>query len=132
MFPDEGKEPRRSGNACGRVAAGYGEGVRPPIFVWEPNDLSVFATVDAAERYIEPYDVDVYEVYDAEGRKLRFETRVGERLMKEQDVVLVGAEQTPTHQEQLRHALVTALGTSISGSEPLEVLGREAALRFDT
>jgi hypothetical protein len=106
--------------------------VEPPIFAWEPNDLSAFATVDAAQRYVEPYDVDVYEVYDAEGRKLRFETRGEERFMKQQDVVLVEVEETPTHRQRLRHILVTALGTSISGSEPLDVLVREAALRFDT
>ena len=106
--------------------------MEPPIFVWEPNDLSVFATVEAAQRYIEPYDTDVYEVYDADGRKLRFETRGTEGFMKEPDVVLVEAEETPRHQEQLRGVLVSALGKSISGSEPLEVLVSEAALRFDT
>jgi hypothetical protein len=106
--------------------------VKPPIFVWHPNNLDSFASAEAAERYIEPHDVDVYEVYDAEGRKLQLETRGEWGFMKEPDVALVDAEQTPTHQEALRRVLVTALGTSISGAAPLEVLVREAAQRFDT
>lgn len=87
--------------------------MEPPIFVWEPNDLNSFASAEAAERYIEPYDVDELEVYDAVGRKLRFETRGDWGFMKEPDVVLVEVEKTPTHQERLRRVLVTALGSSI-------------------
>ena len=103
--------------------------VRPPIFVWVPSDLRVFATADAAQRYVEPYDVDEYEVYDAEARKLHFETVGDWGFMKEPDVFLVASEDAPTHQEQLRRVLVAALGHSAPGSE-LPQLVRQAALRF--
>jgi len=46
--------------------------MRPPIFVYEPNDLDVFESVEAAERYIEPIDVknDEFTFFDSEGRVL--------------------------------------------------------------
>jgi hypothetical protein len=44
----------------------------PPIFVWEPNDLASFGSVEEAESYLEPVDVrnDLYSAYDVEGRRL--------------------------------------------------------------
>lgn len=43
--------------------------MKPPIFVYEPADLSVFDEVWKAERYIEPPDVKegIYFFYDSEG-----------------------------------------------------------------
>ena len=44
----------------------------PPIFVWEPNDLASFGSVEEAESYLEPIDVrnNLYSAYDVEGRRL--------------------------------------------------------------
>lgn len=45
--------------------------LQPPIFVWEPNDLVVFGSVDDACRHVEKYDFDIVSGYDATGRKFR-------------------------------------------------------------
>jgi hypothetical protein len=47
--------------------------MKTPIFVYQPNDLCVFESVKAAERYVEPIDVknNEYIFYDAEGAVLR-------------------------------------------------------------
>ena len=46
--------------------------MREPIFVYEPDDLDIFATLSDAERKIEPIDVlnGGFAYYDAEGRVL--------------------------------------------------------------
>ena len=43
--------------------------MKPPIFVYEPSDLSIFDEVWKAARYIEPTDVKegIYFFYDSEG-----------------------------------------------------------------
>ena len=43
--------------------------MKTPIFVYEPDNLSVFDEVWKAERYIEPADVNegIYFFYDSEG-----------------------------------------------------------------
>jgi hypothetical protein len=100
--------------------------MRPPIFVWEPNDLLVFASVEAAERFVEPPDADAGVVYDAEGRLLAFET-------DSRRTSLLERESAPTHQGELRRAIAEALlavGTEVDGSAPLEQLVAEALARF--
>jgi hypothetical protein len=44
----------------------------PPIFVWEPNDLASFGSVEEAESYLEPIDVrnNLYSAYDVVGHRL--------------------------------------------------------------
>jgi hypothetical protein len=46
--------------------------MKPPIFVFEPNDLTIFESVENAERYIEPPEVRDGSLffYDSEGRVL--------------------------------------------------------------
>src|SRR4051812_36368217 len=42
---------------------------KPPIYIYEPADLSVFSSVESAERYIEPPEIrsNACYFYDAEG-----------------------------------------------------------------
>jgi hypothetical protein len=48
----------------------------PPILINEHGDVMIFATVQSAEQYLEPIDVEnkEYVGYDALGRKLAFST----------------------------------------------------------
>ncbi len=48
-----------------------------PIFLYEPNDLSVFDSLESAKRYAEPIDVinNVYTAYDAKGRLRKLEVQ---------------------------------------------------------
>jgi hypothetical protein len=43
----------------------------PPIFAWEPNDLCMFLSLDAAESYLESWVEEAgIRVYDSEGKRL--------------------------------------------------------------
>jgi hypothetical protein len=46
--------------------------MKPPIFIYEPVDLEVFQSVEAAQSWLEPIDVEAetYVVFDSEGKKL--------------------------------------------------------------
>jgi hypothetical protein len=105
-----------------------GQGLmRPPIFVWEPNDLMAFDSVEAAERFVEPFDADEGEVYDSDGRRLRFEVLGG-------DVFLVADEERASHQGDLRQALLqafTAVGEPARADQSLNSLVAAASKRFD-
>jgi sugar lactone lactonase YvrE len=48
--------------------------VRPPILLFEPNDLAVFDSSGEAEAWIEPPDVDLGPSFDADGQLLHFDT----------------------------------------------------------
>ncbi len=47
--------------------------MEPPIIVDNKGDVSIFDSVEKAERYLEPIDIrnDEYVIYDREGRLLR-------------------------------------------------------------
>lgn len=55
--------------------------MKPPIYVYEPNDLDVFESLELAERYIEAIDVknNEYEYFDSEGRKLEASVYLDDR-----------------------------------------------------
>lgn len=114
---------RRSTVAC----------MRPPIFVWQPrNELLAFDSVEWAEEWTEPYDVDEGVVYDAEGRLLAFELD-GPGRVWEKRVVLRERESEPTHEEELRAAIMRvslAAGRKLDASVSLEQLLEEAVARF--
>jgi len=85
---------------------------KPPIFIWEPNDLSAFESQEAAEKSLETVDVEdgVYTAaYDAQGLLLRF--RVIERTRRLLGTVSGGkftiepAEEHPTHMADLEAIL---------------------------
>ncbi|HEX4186899.1 MAG TPA: hypothetical protein VHY83_03275 [Solirubrobacteraceae bacterium] len=106
--------------------------IRPPIFIWEPNELLAFDSIHSAEGFVEPYDADDGTVYDAEGRLLRFETAEGSRPWSA-GVVLREQEATPTHQPELRQAIMraaAAAGAPLDGSAPLAALVEQALSRF--
>lgn len=100
--------------------------MKPPLFVWEPNDLMAFESVEGLEAYVEPPDVDTGRAFDATGRLLSV-TAEGTRT------VVRDAEVVASHQDELRTALVTALteaeGDSVR-SASLEELVALAAARF--
>ena len=106
--------------------------MRPPIFVWQPNELLVFDSVEWAEQWTEPYDVDEGVVYDAEGRLLAFELE-GPGPVPEKRVVLHAREPDPTHEKELRTAIIQvslAAGTKLDPSASLEQLIEPALARF--
>jgi hypothetical protein len=76
--------------------------MRTPIFVWEPNDMAAFESVEEAESHTEPYDVDEGVVYDAEGRLLAFELEGPGRLW-EKSVVLRECEPQQDSPRQPAH-----------------------------
>jgi hypothetical protein len=100
--------------------------MRPPIFLWEPNDLLVFDSVEKAEAFVEPPDVKAGIAYDAEGRLLAFEANGRRTLLRER-------EREPTHGAELRSAITQAslaVGAQIDPSMPLPELVNAALARF--
>src|SRR5437879_4733123 len=77
----------------------------PPIFVYEPGDLSVFTSVEEAASYIECIDVlnHEYEAYDSLGRVLELQCPDGEYGR----VTITPGEQLPTHEGRLRELIAS-------------------------
>lgn len=94
--------------------------LKPPIFVWAPNDLMAFESGEAAEKSLEAVDVEngVYAAaYDAQGLLLKF--RMTEPAKRGAFSVYGGrftiepAEEKPTHMGDLEKVLrkfITSVG----------------------
>ena len=74
----------------------------PPIIVSERGDPDIFEFVADAERYLEPYDIDILVAYDSEGRLLRL-------LPTEPRITIESTELTPSHAQALRMVLLKFL-----------------------
>lgn len=94
--------------------------IRPPVFVKDMNgcDISVHASVEDARLHIEPTDVEneEYIAYDSEGRLLTLSVVEDKRTRLpswgRERVVLDQAEEEPTHEQELRMALLDYLKCS--------------------
>lgn len=76
--------------------------MKAPVVIDENGDVSVFETVEFAQRALEPTDVinNEYVGYDSEGRLLRLEVPEGGSLVSIRE-----AEHVPQHVDDLRRAL---------------------------
>jgi len=89
--------------------------MKPPILLYADGSFDFFKSVEEAERYAEPIDVQSQEyvaAYDSEGRRL--ELRVEEEVVsglfglgkiKRERVHIVPAEDTATHADELKSLL---------------------------
>jgi hypothetical protein len=91
--------------------------VDPPIFVFQGDELSVFASAETAQARLEWLGVedDVYEAFDSRGRRLWLGVVETERRLRgfpvvERSVSIEPAEQRPSHQADLRARLIHYLG----------------------
>lgn len=95
--------------------------MRTPILLYGEGYFDFFKSVEEAERYAEPIDVQNHEyvAYDSEGRQL--ELRVEEEVVaglfglgetNRKRVRIVQAEDTATHAEELKNLLRASLQTS--------------------
>jgi len=77
--------------------------IRPPIILDETGAIDVFGSIEAAESYMEPIDVEDnrYVAFDSEGRLLR--------ILTTPNVTLEAAEEVPNHVEQVREILIRLL-----------------------
>jgi len=76
--------------------------MKPPIIVSDPGDIFIFESVEAAERYIEPWGLEQLSAYDSEGRLLS--------LTPGDYVAHIDlAEKEPSHANELRNVLVCYL-----------------------
>lgn len=89
--------------------------ITPPIVVTEPGDAVVFKSVEAAEGYVEHYDVDDLVAYDSEGRLLRL-------LPTTPRITIEAAEWIPNHVEQAREVLLRFLDAVGESGEILRTL----------
>lgn len=89
-----------------------------PIVLDNRGDISVHASIEDALAYAEPIDVEngEYEAFDAGGRLIVLGTAPGGRLGNRRTVV-VSAEDTPSHAEDLRARAVGFLRRS--GAQPV-------------
>ncbi len=80
------------------------ENIRPPIIVDESGDVIVFASVEHAERYLEPIDVEENRcvAYDSEGRLLKLRPT-------EPRITIESAEAVPSHSREVRDILIEFL-----------------------
>ncbi len=102
--------------------------MKPPILLYADGSFDFFKSVEEAERYAEPIDVQNHEyvAYDSEGRRL--ELRVEEETVSlwlglektfRERVRIVQAEDTATHAEELKNLLRASLQTSGTPSDSL-------------
>lgn len=87
--------------------------MKPPIFIENNGDITVFASLQAAENWVEPIDVrnNEYEAFDSEGRRLRLEVQKREGFLKvgHEYVQVTEVESEPAHAADLRERLQTFL-----------------------
>lgn len=78
--------------------------ITPPVIVDENGDIDVFDSVEAAELYLEPIDVedDRFIAFDSVGRLLRL-------LPTTPRVTIESTEEFPNHAERLRELLIKFL-----------------------
>jgi hypothetical protein len=76
--------------------------MKTPIIIYDKGDVLIFESIEIAESYIEPLDIDAYIAYDAEGRLLRL-------IDKGNKVSIKSAETVPTHIDELKQVLITFL-----------------------
>lgn len=76
--------------------------ITPPIIVSEGGDTDIFETIEAAERYLEPYDIEILTAYDSQGRLLTL-------LPTSPRITIESAELTPSHARNLRQVLLRFL-----------------------
>ena len=87
-----------------------------PVFLYEPNNLYIFDSLEGAKRFAEPIDIinNEYKAYDAKGRLLRLEVQ---NNGKKQMIVLEPLEEIPTHQTELFNVLKQFLSSCGVDSE---------------
>jgi len=106
--------------------------MKPPIFVYENGDLTIFASVEDAETGLEPIDVenDIYTAYDSEGRLLQLIPTSPRITMKD-------GEKEPTHAEELRVILFEFLlyvglsGDWLKGASLQELVAKASEYKLD-
>jgi hypothetical protein len=81
--------------------------MEPPIIAWEPNDMTVFSTLEEAEAYLEPWMCESMSIFDRTGRRLVFEDRGWRNNLRE-------IEPGKTHEAELRKALLQFLSAVTS------------------
>lgn len=100
----------------------------PPIFVWEPGDLSIFGSVASACNHLEATDVrqNLYSAYDHSGRKLTLEVAKGSRrywlFTIPVELVVMRRASAMENAEELRELLITFL-TRV-GEDPARLRSR--------
>jgi hypothetical protein len=82
--------------------------IKPPIVAFdEAHDLYFFKTISDAESYIEPYDIDVYRLFDWEGKRLKSVKKTGSNIMRIE--ILLDDDQT--HPQELSELIIGWLET---------------------
>lgn len=78
--------------------------IKPPVIVDETGPIYIFESVEYAERYLEPIDVEDnrYVAFDSEGRLLRL-------LPTHPRISIEAAEEVPNHGEVVRELLIQFL-----------------------
>ena len=104
-------------------ALGLTADMRPPIVLIEHGDVSLFASAEAAARYIEPVDIrnSEYIAYDSSGFLLQL-------VATEPVVSIAGYLSERPHQDQLEQALRSFVERASGGPIPAEVTSLEGIL----
>ena len=78
--------------------------IKPPIIVDETGYITVFETIEYAERYLEPIDVEEerFVAFDSTGRLLRL-------TATPRSVHIEAAEEVPNHGDVVRELLIKFL-----------------------
>ncbi len=97
--------------------------MQPPIVLYEHGDISIFPSIEAAARYVEPTDVrnGEYVAYDSSGSLL-------ELVATESIVSISGYLTNRPHQGQLEQALRSFLERTSGGQVPAEATSLEGLL----
>ena len=98
--------------------------IKPPIIVDETGYITVFETIEYAERYLEPIDVEEerFVAFDSTGRLLRL-------TATPRSVHVEAAEEVPNHAEVVRELLIEFLNTYVPNDPQLSSLSLEELAR---
>jgi hypothetical protein len=96
------------------------------IFIFEGNDLAVQPEVEAAERFIEPFDAAEVDAYDELGRRLQARV-IGEGWPKQVKLFVVHAGAQLSALMDRVSAFLEAVGEPTPSAEDPSVWVREAA-----
>ncbi len=116
-----------------------------PLYLWDPDDLCIFNSIEEAQSWLEPIDVKngVRFAYDAEGRRLKVEVElVTDSLLVikwSKEIVRIRLlDPNDRRPEELRQILIAALCALSDVDEdpelsdlPLKELQERALKRFE-
>ncbi len=97
--------------------------ITPPIIVYDQGDLTIFSSIEAAEKHLEPIDISILEVFDGHAKRLALTSKkIEKKILGIRTIIevveIIDTDNNEIDQEKLRKIIISFLlevGTSQSG-----------------